>query len=156
MIDHASYPIEVHWSGDKYAFAGSARDRLPELTLASPPEFGGPPSVWSPEHLFVASLASCFLTTFEAVARVSQLPLRGLDVDAKGELVRGEDRRYRFTRVELTPRILVDNEHDRERALRLIPKAEQACLISRSVSSEVDVRAEVSIAAPEPVPAPTA
>lgn len=147
MIDQATYPIEVHWSGDKYAFAGSERDRLPELTLASPPEFDGPPNVWSPEHLFVASLATCFLTTFEAVARVSRLPLRDLDVVAKGELARGEDRRYRFTRVELTPKVVVADEHDLERALRLIPKAEHACLITRSVSCEVVVHAEVSIVA---------
>ena len=149
MIDRATYPMEVRWSGDKYAFAGSERDALPELTLSSPPEFGGPPNVWSPEHLFVASIATCFLTTFEAVARVSQLPIRELNVAAKGELVRGDDRRYRFTRVELTPRVVVADEHDLERALRLIPKAEQACLITRSVSCEVVVRAEVSIAADE-------
>jgi len=150
MIEHATYPVEVHWSGKKSAIAGSDRDHLPELALASPPEFGGPPNTWSPEHLYVASIAACFMTTFEAIAEISQLPIRGFDVAARGELVRGEDRRYRFTRVELVPRILVDDQRDVERALRLVPKAEQACLISRSVSSDVVVLPEVAIAAAQP------
>ena len=133
MIEHAIYPVEVRWSGEKRAVATSARDLLPELGLASPPEFGGPAGVWSPEHLFVSSIAACFLTTFEAIARVSQLPIRAFDVE---------------TRVELVPHIRVDDQQDVERALRLVPKAEQACLISRSVSSEVVVLADVAIATP--------
>jgi organic hydroperoxide reductase OsmC/OhrA len=153
MIEHATYPVEVHWSGKKAAVAASSRDLLPELALASPPEFGGPPHVWSPEHLYVASIAACFMTTFEAIAEISQLPIRGFDVAARGELVRGEDRRYRFTRVELVPRILVDDQRDVERALRLVPKAEQACLITRSVSAEVVVVPDVTIAAIAPAEA---
>ena len=153
MIEQATYPVEVHWSGKKAAVAGSSRDLLPELALASPPEFGGPPNVWSPEHLYVASIAACFMTTFEAIAEISQLPIRGFDVAARGELVRGEDRRYRFTRVELVPRILVDDQRDVDRALRLVPKAEQACLITRSVSAEVVVLPEVAIASPAPAAA---
>ncbi len=153
MIEHATYPVEVRWSGEKRAVATSGRDVLPELALASPPEFGGPAGVWSPEHLFVSSIAACFLTTFEAIARVSQLPIRAFDVEARGELVRGEDRRYRFTRVELVPHIRVDDQQDVERALRLVPKAEQACLISRSVSSEVVVVPDVAaVTVPELVP----
>jgi len=148
MLERATYPVEIRWAGEKTGIAASGRDTLPELTVASPPEFGGPSGVWSPEHLFVASIAACFLTTFEAVAKVSQLPIRGFDIAASGVLVRGEDRRYRFSRVELSPRIEVDDERDVERALRLVPKAEQACLITRSVSSEVVVKPTVSIIAP--------
>ncbi len=152
MIEHATYPVEIRWAGEKLALAASGRDTLPELAIASPPEFGGPSGVWSPEHLFVASIAACFVTTFEAIAKISQLPIRAFDVAASGELVRGEDRRYRFTRVELSPRIEVDDERDVERALRLVPKAEQACLISRSVSSEVIVKPTVTVAMPQAVP----
>jgi len=150
MIERATYPIEVRWSGKKSAAATSSRDRLPELALASPPEFGGPPEVWSPEHLYVAAIASCFLTTFEAIAEISQLPIHSFEVAARGELVRGEDRRYRFTKVELEPRIVVEDERDAERALRLIPKADAACLITRSVSAEVVVHPEIVPLAPAP------
>jgi len=152
MIDNATYPIEVRWTAEKTTIAASGRDGLPELTVASPPEFGGPAHLWSPEHLFVASIAACFVTTFEAVAKLSQLPIRSFAVAATGELVRGDDRRYRFTRVVLRPAIEVDDELDVERALRLVPKAEQACLVSRSVSSEVAVEPTVSAAAREPQP----
>jgi len=150
MFERAEYPVEVQWSGAKSATARSDRDGLPALSLASPPEFGGPPNVWSPEHLYVAAIAACFVTTFEAIAEISRLPIRALDVAARGELVRGNDRRFHFTRVELLPRLTVDDEQDAERALRLVPKAEQACLITRSVSAEVVVRPEISIAETAP------
>lgn len=38
-----------------------------------PPEFGGPERTWSPEHLFVAAVSSCLMTTFRAIAEMSEL-----------------------------------------------------------------------------------
>jgi peroxiredoxin-like protein len=152
MIENINYPVEIRWTAEKRTVAASSRDGLPELTVVSPPEFGGPAHLWSPEHLFVAAIAACFVTTFEAIAKISQLPIRSFEVVAAGELVRGDDRRYRFTRVVLRPRIEVDDERDVERALRLLPKAEQACLVSRSVSSEIAVEPTVTAVAREPQP----
>ncbi len=45
--------------------SGSA---LPAIETASPPEFGGPKGVWSPEILLTAAVADCFILTFRGVA----------------------------------------------------------------------------------------
>jgi len=57
-----TYQTEIVWRHERECRV-SARDN-PELTVATPPEFGGPEGVWSPEELFVASVGSCLLSTF--------------------------------------------------------------------------------------------
>ena len=81
MIERHDYPVTIHWTGTEIADPSEGRlessDGLPEVVVTPPPEFGGPAHQWSPEHLFAASVASCFLTTFLAIAR--QLEARGLE-----------------------------------------------------------------------------
>ena len=80
-MEQHHYPVDVTWESDKQGRAGSP-DGLPAVTVASPPEFGGPGGLWSPEHLFVAALASCYMTTYLAIAERSRLEVAGLAVPA--------------------------------------------------------------------------
>ena len=51
------YSTEVEWTGDRH---GDLRAPvLPNLHVDAPPEFKGHDGVWTPEHLFVASVNSC-------------------------------------------------------------------------------------------------
>jgi organic hydroperoxide reductase OsmC/OhrA len=43
-------------------------NNTPKMVITAPPEFGGPAGNWSPETLLVASVASCFLLTYRALA----------------------------------------------------------------------------------------
>ncbi len=146
MIEHHDYPVTIRWTDTKRGVAES-RDDLPELVVTTPPEFGGPAHQWSPEHLFVASVASCFMTTFLAIAGNSKLAIDTLDIPAFGSLVRGEDRRYSIERVLLQPQLTIRHEKDRAKAERLIAKSDQACLISRSVRSEIVVEPTIHVSA---------
>lgn len=143
---HSSYPVAVRWRGGREGSATSA-DQLPELAVASPPAFGGPAGVWTPEHLLVLAVATCWMTTFLSVAELSKLDFVAVEADGKGVLERGEDRKYNIARVTLRPRVTIRRERDRERALRLIEKAENACLIRNSVRSEITLEPEVRLAA---------
>lgn len=142
---HSRYPVAVHWRGGREGNATSP-DRLPELAVASPPAFGGPGGVWTPEHLFVLAAAACWMTTFLAVAELSKLEFEAIETGGEGVLERGEDRRYAIARITLRPRVTIRRESDRERALRLIEKAENACLIRNSVRSEITLEPEVRLA----------
>lgn len=148
MIERAEYPVQIAWTQESAGVAVSAESGLPELTVSSPPEFGGPEGIWSPEHLLVAAVASCFMTTFLAIARISRLEVLGLEVPAVGTLERGEDRRYRFTRIILEPRIAVAEGTDLERVERLAQKAESGCLVSRSLTTEVIAEPRIEVGAP--------
>lgn len=120
-------------------------DGLPTVNVASPPQFGGPERVWSPEHLFVAAVASCLMTTFRAVSTMSKLEIAGYSDDASGELIRDSDGRYRIESVTLRPRVVITDPEKVDKALRLIEKAEGACLVSRSIDAEVRMIPEVVV-----------
>jgi peroxiredoxin-like protein len=139
---HSQYPVSVRWEGERRGL-GSSPDGLPDLPVAVPPAFGGTAGVWSPEHLFVLSVATCWLTTFLAVAQASKLEFAAVDCEGNGALEKGEDRRFWIARIVLRPRVTVVREEDRERALRLIEKAEAACLIRNSIRTDVTLESEV-------------
>lgn len=143
LIDSHDYPIEVVSSGEKTGWLTATADGLPELAFASPPEFGGPEHIWSPEHLFVASVASCLMTTFRAIAARSGVEVLDYSDEAVGHLTRGEDGLYSIESITLRPTIVISEGSKLDRAERLIEKAEKACLISRSISSEVELDAKI-------------
>ncbi|MBV8055941.1 MAG: OsmC family protein, partial [Deltaproteobacteria bacterium] len=61
---------------------------LPDLRVAPPQDFDGPGDAWSPEHLLLAAVESCFLFTLEAVARASKLDFTSLSLTAEGTVDR--------------------------------------------------------------------
>ncbi len=136
MIHSADYRVELHGSGPKSGKLESISDGLPALEVASPPEFGGPEGVWSPEHLLVASVSSCLMTTFHAMAAMSGVEVIDYQDEAVGRLERGEEGLYRIETIFLRPRVVIKDETRVDRARRLLSKAESVCLIGRSVSSE--------------------
>lgn len=142
---HSTYALSIDWTEGKQGVARSADD-LPDLAIASPPQFGGPGGRWTPEHLFVGSAAACWMTTFLAVAELSKLEVAAVAVGAEGFLEKGDDRRFAIARILLRPRVTVRREEDREKALRLIQKAEDACLVARSMRTIVELAPEVSVA----------
>ncbi len=120
----------------------------PDLTsfkVATPPEFDkGVPNTWSPEHLYVASVNSCLMTTFLAIADNSKLSFESFECEAVGKLERVEGK-FMISEIELNPQVRIKDEKDRDKSLRIIDKAEKACLISRSVKTKIILTPEVSV-----------
>lgn len=146
MIDSHDYQVEVSGSGPKTGRLTSIGDSLPELDVASPPEFGGPGGTWSPEHLFVASVASCLMTTFRAMAEKSGVEVVSYSDESIGHLSRDEDGLFRIERVTLRPTIVISPGSRTDRAERLIHKAERVCLIGRSIETETVLEPTLSVA----------
>ena len=116
-----------------------------KLDFSAPPEFQGLPGMWSPEHFFLAAVTGCFVTTFRAIAEFSKFNFLGLTVAAEGVLEKAEGG-YKFTRIFLRPALTIEREEDRERAQRLLEKAERSCLISRSIHSEIVLQPAIAVA----------
>ncbi|MCB1246287.1 MAG: OsmC family protein [Acidimicrobiia bacterium] len=142
----STYSVSLETSEPKRGTVASPADGLPGIAVAPPPEFGGPEGVWSPEHFFVAALSSCLMTTFFAIAGNSGLEVVSYSDQATGELTQDETKRYRIESVTLRPRIVVSDESKVDKARRIIEKSEGACLISRSVNSEVFLEATIEVA----------
>jgi peroxiredoxin-like protein len=138
------YEVSVKWNSERKGTASS-----PVLTqtveVATPPEFPkGIAGIWSPEHLFVAAVNSCLMTTFLSIAENSKLEYSGFDSKAIGklELIDGK---YIISEITLNPIVIIANENNRERAERVLQKSEANCLISNSVKSKIIFNPEIKV-----------
>jgi organic hydroperoxide reductase OsmC/OhrA len=122
---------------------------IPPLTTATPPEFDGPGGLWSPETLLVAAVADCFLLTFRGIARASKMTWVSVAVTCEGTLER-PDRVAQFTRFDLHATVVLPAPAAEDQARRILARAEETCLITRSLKGEthlhIDVRHEQSVA----------
>ena len=118
---------------------------LPPLQTAPPSQFDGPGDRWSPETLLVGAVADCFILTFRAVARASNLSWTVLRCAAEGQLNRVEGI-ARFTQMALRARLTVPPGTDADKARRLLEKAEKACLITNSLAFTPTLSCEIEIA----------
>ncbi len=146
-MDPHYYNVNVSWRQDRKGLMCS-----PELSnntdcieVATPPEFPkGMPGIWSPEHLFTAAVNSCLMTTFLAIAENSKLEFQSFQCSSKGKLD-VVDGKMQMTEVLLIPKVTVNNEADREKALKVLKKAEANCLITNSVKARVVMEPVISV-----------
>jgi peroxiredoxin-like protein len=133
---------DVKLSGGPEGYAAVSVEGTPELRSAPPADFGGPGDAWSPEHLLMASVETCFLFTLQAVARASKVEFVSLQLEGEGTVDRKEGA-TRFTAIVLRPRITVAAGSDREKVMRVLEKSEKACLVSASLSTPIRLEPEI-------------
>ncbi|NOT73448.1 MAG: OsmC family peroxiredoxin [Cyclobacteriaceae bacterium] len=145
------YNIDIAWSKERKGMMCS-----PELKsglernsgcieVATPPEFPkGMPGIWSPEHLFTASVSSCLMTTFLAIAENSKLEFISFRCGSKGKLEQVEGK-FMMTEVLLEPVVVLKDEKDVDRAMKVLLKSEANCLISNSIKSKVTMKPVVEV-----------
>jgi peroxiredoxin-like protein len=137
-----TYNVDVKWVADRIGEVSSP-ELLDAIDVATPPEFPkGVEGVWSPEHFFTAAVNGCFMTTFLAVAENSGLAFRTFHCHAEGKLEK-QDGKYQMTEIVLKPVLLLEDIHQKEKAERILYKAEAACLISNSIKSKVTLVPDV-------------
>ena len=133
----------VRLAGRPSGHAVLTADGLPELHTAPPLEFDGPGDAWSPEHLLLAAVQTCFLFTLRAVARASRIEFLTCDVGAEGT-VDHTGGAMRFTEIVLRVRVQLAPGVDRDRARRAVEKAEHACLVSTSLATPVRLQLDLN------------
>lgn len=141
-MEKHSYNVSLEWKEGRRGVISS-----PELKtiieVATPPEFDkGVEGIWSPEHLYTAAINSCFMTTFLAIADYSKLEFTDLKCSAEGILEKVEEK-YLMTEVILSPILTIVQEKDKEKAERIMHKAEAACLISNSIKTKVSLNPKI-------------
>lgn len=139
------YNVNLKWNlGRKGEISSPELDN--SIKVATPPEFPkGIEGIWSPEHLLVASVVSCYLTTFLSIAENSKLEFNDFSCTAKGKL-ENIDGKYLMTEIILEPTLIVNKDTNIARAERILQKSEAACLISNSIKSKVTMIPTIKIA----------
>ena len=123
-------------STDMRSGVATAEGIEPTISFSAPPEFKGQAGHWTPEHFFVTAVASCYISTFSGLAFNSNLEFHSLVLRAEGIVAKDQDG-WRFREVVLRPRLTIAHCEDKDRAHRLLRKAEVSCLIGRSIACPI-------------------
>ena len=135
------YQTEIEWKGDKDLEVASGK--LPAIAAGAPPEFKGREGVWAPEHLFVASLNSCYMLTLLAIAEFSKIAIVSFSSSAKGKLEKVAGGTYQVTEIVVKPRVVIASVTDLARMPRIFEKAKENCFVSNSIKSAITIEPEV-------------
>ncbi len=144
-VEH-TYDVSVTWKSDR---KGELKSSVLNSTIevATPPQFPkGMEGIWSPEHLYIAAINSCLMTTFLAIAENSKLEFLDFKSKSLGKLEM-VDGKYMMSEVTLIPVLTIVSEGDREKAERILQKSEAACLITNSIKSKIFFQPEIQVAA---------
>ena len=146
MANQYSYRASAHWSAHKRGIVeGEGIPRT--INFAAPPEFGGEPGLWTPEHLLLAAVSTCYIATLRAVAEASKLEFLSLELSLEGTIEKQEGG-FRFTRIQMRPVVTIEKAEDRERMGRLLEKAEKVCLVSRSLTAAIILEPKILVQEP--------
>jgi peroxiredoxin-like protein len=135
------YETELEWKGEKDLRITSGK--LPVIDAGAPPEFKGKENNWSPEHLFVASLNSCYTLTLLAIVEFSKIALVSVSSTAKGKLEKAQGAGFQITEIVVKPRVILASANDLARMPRILEKAKENCFVSNSIKSKVIIEPEV-------------
>jgi len=129
------FETQLDWLADTRAVL-SAKDAMGSMHVAMAPEFGGKGKPWTAEHLFLSAISSSFMETFLLYASKLHLEISGFKCEAIGqvEIVNGK---YKFTTINLYPKIFIEDESLRGKANQSIEKTHKNCLISNSVNADI-------------------
>ena len=117
---------------------------LMTLDIAAPKEFDGPGDKWSPEELLIASVVDCLILTFRAIAKASKLEWSELSCEADGTLELIE-RKTQFTKININASLKINSQEHQEKAVQLLEKAENSCLITNSLTAKIHLKTNVTV-----------
>jgi peroxiredoxin-like protein len=146
--DEHRFRVAAWWASGRTGLAKSS-SAPNAIHFTSPPAFGGLEGRWTPEDLLLVAVASCYTTTFRALAEYSKFEYTDLQVEVEG-VIRKAESGYSFTEILIRASLTIPQEAEQERAVRLLHKAKGMCMVSRALSVQQSfepvVRAAVSLA----------
>lgn len=145
----------VHWTRDDREFTYATYPRDHDWTFeggtvvraSAAPGYKGNADLVDPEEAFVASLSSCHMLTFLALATKKQLVVDRYTDSAVGFLEKNDDGQLAITRVTLRPDIEFGGEArpSREDVAALHDAAHRHCFIANSVTTHVSVEERATV-----------
>jgi organic hydroperoxide reductase OsmC/OhrA len=133
-FSYQKYPRDHTWSFD----GGHT------MTATAAPAYRGNPAHVDPEEAFVASVASCHMLTFLAIACQQKFVLDTYDDEAVGFMEKNAEGRLAITRIELHPKLGWSGERkpSAKELEQMHHAAHEDCFIANSIKTQVTVVGE--------------
>ena len=135
MSDEAKlYPVRLIWTG------GKSGNLMVEgkVSIKTGVPSGGPgeKKFHSPEDLFVASAALCYMNGFVEFSKKMRIEFKSFECDAVGTLEK-VGRSFEVTKIEMKARVEVASEEIRNRINRALELAAKYCFIGNSMKCPI-------------------
>lgn len=102
---------------------------------------------WTPEDLLLSAIASCYTITFRTLAEHSKFEYIDLQVEVEGAISKTETG-YAFGEVLVRANLMIPQEEEQARAIKLLNKAKGLCLVSRALAIKQVFEPVVAVAVP--------
>lgn len=143
------YRATTVWKRTSSDFTYETYNRAHDVTFgggevvpwSAAPEFKGEANRVNPEEAFVASLSTCHMLTFLAVAARRRFTIDSYVDEAVGVMEKNAQGKYWVSRVTLRPKVTFsgDRQPSTQEISELHHAAHDNCFVANSVKSEVTV-----------------
>ncbi len=142
----SSYSIKLNWRRTTPDFDHKTFNRGHVWHLAggqtvqgsSAPEYLGDPKMSNPEEALLASLSSCHMLTFLAIAALKKLVVDSYEDEPLAELGKNEKGKTMVSRLTLRPKVIFgDAAPAPDVVLELHRKAKENCFIGNSLLTPI-------------------
>ena len=153
MSDHHA-TIDWNREGRDFTYESYGRDHTWSfeggvvVTASAAPAYKGSPDLVDPEEAFVASLSSCHMLTFLALAAKTKFVVDRYSDHAVGRMEKNSEGQFAVTTVTLNPVIEFDGRKpEPDQLAQLHDKAHHLCFIANSVKTRITVTLPTSLSA---------
>jgi peroxiredoxin-like protein len=127
-----NFRVVAWWSSGRTGIAKS--DSAPNaIHFTAPVSFGGIDGRWTPEDLLLGAIASCFTTTFRAIADHAKFEYIDLQMEVTGTVVRN-DPGYGFSGILIRANLTVASQENQQQGDRLLQIAKARCVVARALA----------------------
>jgi organic hydroperoxide reductase OsmC/OhrA len=140
---HFFFEVQLNWLADTTGIL-TAKNASGTIHVATSPKFGGKGKPWTPEYLFLCSISSCYLSTYLLFAGKLGFEISDFECNIIGQ-VEIIERKYKFTTINLFPKVYIKDEQLRQKAIKAIEKTNRHCLVVNSVNVEIFYHSEILV-----------
>ena len=116
-----------------------------KVTADTAPDWGGSALNTNPEQALAASLSSCHMMTFLALAAKTKWPLFSYNDQAIAHLGKNSKGQMTVSRIDLNPKVSFDSgfEISEEEMVKMHDRAHRYCFIANTLDGDVEVNINI-------------
>lgn len=131
-----TYETSVDWKEGK---VGKTQcEGKPAFEIATPPEFGGPENIWSPEDLVSSAVASCIMTSALFFFDRAKVSIRSYSSKAIATMEKLEGR-LQITHIALEVTVDLEDKTQEEATQKAMKQAKKTCPVSNALNCPTDI-----------------
>lgn len=156
MLKEHLYTANIQWTGNQgegtknykaYSrdYTVSVSGKYATIQGTSDPSFLGDPSRYTPEDLFLSSIASCHMLWYLHLCSTNNIVVTSYEDQASGSMVEDEKGSGKFVGVTLNPKVVIADKSMLDKAYSLHQIANKMCFIANSCNFKIDHKASVTV-----------